>query len=99
MIGYFLCHIIFVVTEKSTTLFIILNLQKAVAKTKESLEKCLAINKKLLITSVSHQNFYSVEAFTVTVNYIMLLNVSLFFYEQSTLEKKAGRERCMKNRL
>lgn len=42
--------------------------QKAVAKAKESLEKCLAINKKLLITS-------------------------------STLEKKAGRERCMKNRL
>ncbi|KAL9968359.1 hypothetical protein ACROYT_G026720 [Oculina patagonica] len=42
--------------------------QKAAAKVKESLEKCLAINKKLLITA-------------------------------STLEKKAGRETCMKNRF
>ena len=35
-------------------------------------------------------------------NNIMLLTLShvfFFFYEQSTLEKKAGRERCMKNRL
>jgi len=34
-------------------------------------------------------------------NNIMLLSMShfFFFYEQSTLEKKAGRERCMKNRL
>lgn len=42
--------------------------QKAFEKVKESLEKCMEINKKLLITA-------------------------------STLEKKAGREMCMKNRL